>query len=300
MTVRCDFANPGAVPAPRVTVICIFYNGERFFREAIESVLAQDFDDFELLLVDDGSADASTAIARDYADRFSTKVRYLEHEHHANRGMSATRNLGLHEAGGELIAFIDADDVWRPGKLGEQVAILQSRPDVAMVCGTVNYWSGWEGGRDRLVPTGPVHDRSTAPPETLLALYPLGFAHAPCPSDVMVRRAAAEAVGAFEEEFTGFYEDMTFFAKIYASQPVFFSSKVWLDYRQHGGSSSSATTRQHYRDIRSRFLEWLNAYVAERELPGKERVLRSIAVARWETSHPVAGRAVRFLRRMAS
>ena len=79
----------------RVSVICIFYNAERFFREAIDSVLEQEFDDFEFLLVDDGSTDGSTAIALEYVAQHPDRVRYLEHEGHANRGMSATRNLGL-------------------------------------------------------------------------------------------------------------------------------------------------------------------------------------------------------------
>jgi glycosyltransferase involved in cell wall biosynthesis len=89
------------VTEPRVSVIAIFFNEERFLAEAVESVLAQDFADRELLLVDDGSSDAITRIAQDYALRHPGKVRYLEHAGHANRGMSATRNLGLSQARGE-------------------------------------------------------------------------------------------------------------------------------------------------------------------------------------------------------
>jgi glycosyltransferase involved in cell wall biosynthesis len=95
------FAAPGygrAVTSPRVSVICIFLDEERFLREAIDSVVAQDFTDWELLLVDDGSRDASTGIARDYATAMPDKVRCLEHSDHANRGMSAARNLGLAHA----------------------------------------------------------------------------------------------------------------------------------------------------------------------------------------------------------
>jgi hypothetical protein len=98
------------VTSPRVSVICIFYNAERFFAEAIESVLAQEGISFELLLVDDGSSDASTAMARDYAERFPEVVRYLQHDGHANLGMSATRNLGLARARGEYVALIDRFD----------------------------------------------------------------------------------------------------------------------------------------------------------------------------------------------
>jgi glycosyltransferase involved in cell wall biosynthesis len=163
---------------PRVSVICIFYQAERFFSEAVDSVLGQDFADFELLLCDYGSSDGGTALAKDYAARHPGKVRYLEHPGHANRGMSATRNLGLAHARGELIAFIDADDRWRPAKLREQVAILDANPAVGMVCGAVNYWRSWQGGEDKPTTTGHAADAVSAPPETSLQLYPLGGASA--------------------------------------------------------------------------------------------------------------------------
>src|SRR5205823_7019859 len=97
---------------PLVTGVIIFLNGEAFLAEAIESVRAQTWLNWELLLVDDGSTDHSTAIARSYAEKFPAQIRYLEHENHANCGMSASRNLGIHNARGEFIAFLDVDDLW--------------------------------------------------------------------------------------------------------------------------------------------------------------------------------------------
>src|SRR5262245_53982480 len=90
---------------PLVTAITIFLNEERFFEEAIQSVFNQTYDRWELLLVDDGSTDGSTQIARRCAERFPDKVRLLEHPRHENRGMSASRNLGLEYARGEFVAF---------------------------------------------------------------------------------------------------------------------------------------------------------------------------------------------------
>src|SRR5215212_3944019 len=118
---------------PMVTAIIIFFNEERFIREAIESVFAQTYDNWELLLVDDGSTDGSTQIALDYAHQYRAKVRYLEHPGHQNRGMSAARNLGISYARGQYVAFLDADDVWMPHKLHQQVEILDSHPEAAML-----------------------------------------------------------------------------------------------------------------------------------------------------------------------
>ena len=112
-------------PVPPVSVITIFLNADRFMREAIESILAQDFTNFELILVDDGSTDGSTHLARQYTNKFPKKILYLEHEKHVNKGMSASRNLGIQHARGAFITFCDADDVWMPGKLTEQLKIFQ-------------------------------------------------------------------------------------------------------------------------------------------------------------------------------
>ena len=94
--------------SPTVSAITIFLNAEKFIRDAIESVLAQTYDDWELLLVDDGSDDGSSDIARWYAEQYAPKVRYFEHAGHANLGMSASRNLGVEHARGEYIAFLES------------------------------------------------------------------------------------------------------------------------------------------------------------------------------------------------
>ena len=124
---------------PVVSVVTIFLDAERFLDEAVESILAQTFPDWELLLVDDGSTDRSATIAKEWAGRHPDRVRYLTHPGGANRGMSASRNLGIAHARGGLVAFLDADDVWLPGKLAAQVQLAADHPEVAMVCGPTQY-----------------------------------------------------------------------------------------------------------------------------------------------------------------
>ena len=180
--------------------------------------------------------------------------------------MSASRNLGISSAAGDFIAFIDADDVWKPRKLEEQLAILKAHPDVGMVCGTVNYWASWQGGaNDKAVPTGHVLNRPVPNPEAMLALYPLGTAAAPCPSDILLRSDVVRAVGGFESHFTGprqMYEDQGFLAKVYLMTPVYFSNKVWLDYRQHEESCVASVVREgRYHEVRLYFLNWLEKYI---------------------------------------
>ena len=132
-------------PRPQVSVVVPFWNASTFLEEAIASVLAQTFESWELLLVDDGSSDGSTEIAKGHAERLPGRIRYLEHEGHANRGVAASRNFGVRHATGQYIAFLDADDVWFPNKLARQTVILESEPGAAMVCGPSEFWYGWTG-----------------------------------------------------------------------------------------------------------------------------------------------------------
>jgi glycosyltransferase involved in cell wall biosynthesis len=99
---------------PAVSVIVCFLNEERFLAEAVESVLGQSFTDWELILVDDGSTDGSSAIARGLAATSPDRIACIDHADHRNLGLSASRNAGLSHARGRYVAFLDADDAWLP------------------------------------------------------------------------------------------------------------------------------------------------------------------------------------------
>ena len=283
---------------PRVSVICIFFDEERFLAEAIDSVLAQDFPNFELLLVDDGSQDASAQIARDYAARDPQRIRYLEHPAHANRGMSATRNLGLAAARGEYVAMIDGDDVWEPAKLSQQVAILDREPALGMVCGGYLDWRSWAGGIDAVRIPGPAAPARTFPPETTLAVYPFGPAQSG--TNALVRRELALRVGGWEEAFRGFYEDQAFLAKAFLEAGVFWSPQVWFRYRRHAESCTMNIAEADKRRAAERFIDWFEGYLARREVPGREAIERALRARRRDLRHPLLGKLRRRLRRFLS
>ena len=133
---------------PLVSAIIIFLNGEKFLEEAINSVIEQTYTNWELLLVDDGSTDGSTAIAMKYAETWKNKIKYLQHENHENQGMSTTRNLGIEHAKGEYIGFLDSDDVWLPNKLADQIAVFDDYPQCEMVYGRTQIWYSWTGNKE--------------------------------------------------------------------------------------------------------------------------------------------------------
>jgi glycosyltransferase involved in cell wall biosynthesis len=287
-----------------VSVVIIFLDGERFLDEAIASVLAQRYTTWELLLVDDGSADGSPAIARRYAREHPDRIRYLEHESHANRGMSASRNLGAASARGAYITFLDADDVLEPHALGSLVAQLESAPQAAMVYGPIEYWYDWPGSpqprRQNFVQRLGVPANEPLEPPALLVRFLRRQAAAP--SGMMVRAEVFRAVGGFEERFRGMYEDQAFCAKIGLAWPVVATGRCGYRYRQHAASSSAAADRSGESDYgRAAFLDWLQAYIDAR--PGTDRrVVGALRAERWWLRHPrlhrVARRARRLLRRV--
>ena len=119
------------------TISCIIpvYNGAAYLSEALDSILAQTFPVAELILVDDGSTDATAVVAAGYSHR----VRYIRQD---NKGPGSARNAGLAVATGEFISFLDADDTWLPEKLARQIAALEAKPKTGMCLTHVqNFWS---------------------------------------------------------------------------------------------------------------------------------------------------------------
>ena len=110
---------------PRVSVLIPTYNCGRFISEAIDSVLAQTFTDFEIIVVDDGSTDDTAQVMTQYP-----QVKYIQREH---CGVSPTRNAAIAAATGEIVVFLDADDMWTPDKLEKQVKYLDENPDCMLV-----------------------------------------------------------------------------------------------------------------------------------------------------------------------
>jgi glycosyltransferase involved in cell wall biosynthesis len=223
---------------PLVSVITIFFNAEKFLEEAILSVLSQTYGNWELLLIDDGSSDRSTEIAKKYCSQDPDRIRYFKHPEHENRGMSASRNLGLADARGEYICFLDADDVFMPDKLSEQVKILSQNPDVFMVYGKTQIWHSWESNStvsDYFYDLGVRPDSVIRPPELFCQLLQNKF-QSPTTCNALMRRQVFDIVGGFENSLRGMYEDQMFFAKVNLTFPVFVAGKCWARYRQHSDS----------------------------------------------------------------
>ena len=291
---------------PEVSAIIIFYNAQRFIREAIESVLAQTYKNWELILADDGSTDSSRDIAQDYAEMFPHRIHYVEHEGHKNRGMSATRNLAARDSRGKWLAFLDSDDVWHETKLEDQLRLLTEHSTAGLLYGSPLYWYSWSQDLSHLDDYQPGVGASAGslvePPELLLKNYPLGKAPAPCPSDLIVAKRVFASVGGFEESFEGIYqmyEDQAFLTKVYRTTPVFISDSCWTKYRQHPDACSAVVLKAgQYKKVRRFFLTYLQQQFRQR---GEKDValLRALRRAWWPYKHPFQAKIVSVFQRAA-
>src|SRR4030095_10800958 len=139
---------------------------------------------------------------------------YFEHAGHANRGMSAARNLGLDHARGRYVGFLDGDDVWEPEKLREQVKVLETNPRAAMVYGKTLIWHSWRGespaASDEYCDLGVTPDSLIEPPRLLVNLIENRF-QTPTTCNALMRREVFESIGRFEESFRGMFEDKVSF-----------------------------------------------------------------------------------------
>jgi glycosyltransferase involved in cell wall biosynthesis len=250
---------------PLISVIIAFLNPGIWLAEAVESVLHQTYGNWELILVDDGSKKEDTAIATAYAGKYPERIRYIEHDGHLNKGVTASRNAGILWAAGEYVAFLDADDCWLPEKLAEQRIIFNRFPEVQMICEASVFWYSWQVSDEKdYIQTIGAEEGVYQPPQLMELLYPLGDGQPPCPSGIIITRHALQRAGGFEETFSGIYqlyEDQAFLSKVYAREVVYIFGNANNMYRKRKDSMSSAASDENlYKEVRLFYLAWLEIY----------------------------------------
>jgi len=120
----------------KISIITASYNYEDFIKETIESILAQAYSDWELIIVDDGSSDNSLDVIESYARR-DRRISLFTHPNNINRGLIETVKLGLSHAAGDYIAFLESDDIWCPTHLEDKINVLKSYPEVGLIFNSV-------------------------------------------------------------------------------------------------------------------------------------------------------------------
>ena len=209
------------IPEPTVGVIIPAYNCDRYIVQAVESVLAQQDCQYEIIVIDDGSTDATEQVLEPYKDR----IRYIKQE---NQGVAAARNHGIAVARADLISFLDADDYFLPGKLARQAEILLKRSDLGIV------HSGWQrvdSEGNKLLDVRPWEQVPELDLENWLRWKPV------LPSAMMFRREWLQYVGGFDARFPP-AEDTNLVLKLALKGcKTAWLRQITVCYRQHESSA---------------------------------------------------------------
>lgn len=222
---------------PKVTVIIPCYNREKYIAKTVESVLNQTYPNVELIVVDDGCSDNS----RNVLERFTDRIRILEHPGRVNKGQSAALNLGIRSSQSDYVAFLDSDDLFAPEKIERQVQFLENNPLYGLVY--VNGHTIDENGNIIYRIYGDNHQEHSDPNRVLLDCYFL------LPTNSLLRREVLEKAGFFDESLRS-AQDHDFAIRVAEVTKIAYLHENLFYYRRHPDSIS-------YRNAK---LRWKNGY----------------------------------------
>lgn len=243
---------------PLVSIIIPIYNGEKFIREAIESVINQSYHNWELIVVDDGSTDSSKDIVRQYiTDR---RVRLIEHE--CNKGIPKTKNTGIKLARGDYIAFLDQDDIWFSTKLEIQVNYLRNcQEDVGMICTGMVFTD--EKLKPQRIFRGFKDDNQK---ELIKSIY---LQPDNSTSIMMVKKRCFSVLGFFDESFHG-WDDFEMWMRIATQYKIKYIKEVMVKKRVHAENVQTLPhVQKEARKVFDQILQlhpFLKAYKGEKEV----------------------------------
>lgn len=238
---------------PQVTIIIPTYNCSQYLPQAIDSVLNQTYNAYEIIVIDDGSFDNTSKIIEPYLP----KIRYVYQE---NQGVSEARNRGLYLARGELIAFLDADDIFLPTKLEKQVAIFETHPEI----GIVN--SGFQiikDNGDMVMNVERWHEIPELTPEIWVLHKPV------LPSAMMFRKEWFDRVGGFDRRYFSCEDVEITLRMIIAGCRSLWLPEVTVGYRRHQQSATWANSLRQAKNAE----EMQNDFFARKDLPESIRSL---------------------------
>jgi glycosyltransferase involved in cell wall biosynthesis len=275
--------------APLVTVIIPTYNRAHLLSRAIRSVLCQTFQEWELIIVDDGSVDNTEEIVKGFSD---PRVRYIRHQ--ANRGESAARNTGIQMARGKYIAFLDSDDEWLPEKLEKQLKIFENSDDEVGVVYTGAVFIDDETGKQRI---------KKPRAKGWIFIEELAFNPVGSPSRVMVKRECFDKCGGFDEKML--LPDWDMWIRLAEQYKFDYVEDPLVRYFEHRGSVSAQADRliagykrlwaKYGIERRERWIRALHYFRLGHRLcyygamrVGRQYLLKAVLVQPWQIKYGIA------------
>ena len=246
---------------PRIDVIIPAFNVDRFLVQALESVIAQDFEDWRIILVDDGSTDGTAEIASRYQAKLGQKMLVISQ---SNAGLPAARNAAIRASDSPLIGILDSDDMWLPCRISRSLTAFENRPEVGLSYGLIQRIDE-ESVPFYVFPGNLKHAEGKIAPAIFMRQVEF-----PCPS-VTIRRSCLDEVGMFDETMRA-TEDRDLWFRIALRYDVAFIPEVIASYRTYATSMSA--------DMNRMLQAQLKFIAKHRDAPGCGFVARRVAESR--------------------
>ena len=243
-----------------LSIVVPCYNYGRYLKVSLHSILSQDYSDYEIVLVDDGSTDDTKQIGQAYADQYSP-IRYLRLEQ--NRGIPAAVKIGVNSAHGKYLHLFSSDDKYLPGFLSKSMHIFHKNPDLNLVCSTVGYF---QDGSDKIESTPPFSENKRFRPDQLVEVIKDTNFNIPGTTCVLKRHLFTQ-YGGFDHKLENI-SDWFLFHKIAFSEGVFFIPETLLAMRTHQQTYSSRVKRNTKRR-RATFHHLLHKLINDKHLRQK-------------------------------
>ncbi|HRA98973.1 MAG TPA: glycosyltransferase family A protein [Ignavibacteria bacterium] len=221
---------------PEVSIITPLYNGSNTLEETADSVLAQDFKDWEWIFFDDGSTDDTIEIAKKIQSKFPDKIFLYTHDNNSNHGTAFSRNRAFEKSKSDIIAFIDQDDIWYENRLSHQINIFRNKTECAMIWGPALYWYKDRSFVQSVGLNGKGLKSGIYDPPDFVEIFLSNLKGTPLPSASLVRRKEFVNVKGYEESIKG-SEDIVLWLKLSEKFQIYYDDEVLIKYRKHQDST---------------------------------------------------------------
>lgn len=255
---------------PRISIITPLYNGSKTLDETAESILNQNYTDWEWILFDDGSSDGSQRIAVSYTEKYPGKIFYHEHNGNKNFGTAYTRNRAAEKSSGEIISFIDQDDIWYENRLSKQMDVFDKLDECSMIWGPALYWYKEREFKQPVGFRGKGLKSGLYEPPEFVGIFLSDLKGTPLPSASLVRRKYFDTVKGYEESIRG-SEDIVLWLKLADKFQIYYQDDILIKYRKHQDSTlriakQSGKMDEWDLDFYKWVIEFLKSTSAKKEL----------------------------------
>lgn len=248
---------------PDISIITPLYNGSKTLLETAMSVVSQDYNNWEWILFDDGSTDSTQKIAEELVAKDPKRIKFHTHENNSNHGTAYTRNRAVEKSTGEIISFIDQDDIWLEDRLSHQWDILKRHSECAMIWSPALYWYTHRSFVQPVGYRGKGLNPGIYPPPEFVKIFLSDLRGTPLPSGSLLGRKQFEEVNGYDESIRG-SEDIVLWLKIAQKYPIYFDNKVLIKYRKHEDSTLRVARRSGKMDEWDLvFYRWVNKFLKD-------------------------------------